>query len=236
MLEVNSPSDEPLRRLLDSHPGVRLIPEASPVGELLWSNGTWNRRLSATGPDGVGGLVELADNNPLVCADSASFPTGGASLALIALGPLIRAQLIVADPVLAFTFEPEIESVREWMKADGWPGDLVISAEPQDLGSVRGLTSFVEIATPEDWRAIDELFAEAYGRSFYVRVADDPWDPRSVAGGAHAIYRLRMTPDEPVSLLTVQVAADVDGKIGAAGLVHAFNVMNGFEECLGLPR
>jgi N-acetyl-gamma-glutamylphosphate reductase len=37
-----------------------------------------------------------------------------------------------------------------------------------------------------------------------------------------------------MSLLTVQVMIDRNGKGGAAQVVHAFNVMNGFEESLGI--
>jgi N-acetyl-gamma-glutamylphosphate reductase len=48
------------------------------------------------------------------------------------------------------------------------------------------------------------------------------------------VYRLRVTPNDNASLLTIQVLADRDGKCGAAQVVHMMNVMAGFEETLGL--
>ena len=56
----------------------------------------------------------------------------------------------------------------------------------------------------------------------------------TVRGKPFAVYRLRFAPDESKSLLTVQVMADSRGKCGAGQVVHALNVMCGFEESLGV--
>mgnify|MGYP000986779237 CR=1 FL=1 len=54
-----------------------------------------------------------------------------------------------------------------------------------------------------------------------------------VANKPFAVYRLGLTPGDDTSLLTVRVLADKHGKCGEAQLVHALNVMCGFEEMLG---
>jgi hypothetical protein len=58
------------------------------------------------------------------------------------------------------------------------------------------------------------------------------WDKGLVEGEPFALYRLSLMHDQPESLLKIQVIADKDGKCGAAQIVHAFNVMCGFEESL----
>ncbi len=91
------------------------------------------------------------------------------------------------------------------------------------------------VTTPDEPDDFDALFEEAYSRSFFVRRDEtSPWDLDLVRGRPHAVYRLRLTPDEPLSLLTIQVMAARDGKAGAAQTIHALNIMAGFEETLGL--
>jgi hypothetical protein len=203
---------------------------------LEWTQGDWRRRLWIGQPDfEVAGLVELIDNNPLVCADEASVPDPASTLALIALGPLIRAGLLVEPPALQFSFDSEASLVDDFLRAFGWNGGAVVDDAPQDLGSAVALNAFAVVRTPEDPRELDELYEEAYGRSFFVQEAgSEPWDARRVADYPRALYRLRMAPDEASSLLTIQVMADRHGKCGAAQALHAFNVMCGFEESLGL--
>jgi len=211
----------------------------SAVGELVWQQAGRRRRLviGPPAPLAVGGLVELMDNNPLVCADEASVPDPAATLGLIALGPLIRAGLMVEPPVLQFSFEVDFQPLAAEIAAWGWDGEIIATAEAQELGDVLSLNALVEIDTPADWNAIDDLFHESYGRSFFVREsAGGDWDTQLVAGKPWAVYRLRITPDEPRSLLTIQVMADRDGKCGSAQAIHAFNVMAGFEESLGLEE
>lgn len=87
----------------------------------------------------------------------------------------------------------------------------------------------------EDWSELDGLYEEAYGRSFFVRQAEEgDWDTRLVRGYDHAVYRLRLSPGEERAVLTVQAMGDFGGKLGAGQVVHVMNVMAGLEEGLGL--
>jgi N-acetyl-gamma-glutamylphosphate reductase len=91
------------------------------------------------------------------------------------------------------------------------------------------------IATPENWGDIDGLYRECYSHSFYVREhTGDDWDVALVSGRPYALYSLSYTPGEGSSLLTIKVMADCDGKCGAAQVVHAMNLMCGFEESTGI--
>lgn len=221
-----------LRTLLDAHPEVDTS-SAKGGRSLTFLQGDWERSI-ADDPDAeVSGLIELTDNNPYVCASTARVPSPLATLSLIALGPLFRAGLILEAPVVHSNATGNCEGI--WGEV-GWHSDVDYIVEEHDMGSVLALTAMAVIETPSDMSSIDELFAEAYGRSFYVRQArDDEWNVAFVSGTPNALYRLRQTPDEPNSLLTIQVMADKHGKCGAAQIVHTLNVMAGFEECLGIP-
>ena len=237
---VNHPA---LMARLLAHPGLTMDESApATTGHLAWKQGNWARTLFFDGtpaPDAHQGpqmgLVELMDNNPLVCADIVSLPTPSATLALIALGPLVRAGLMVEGPTLTFSFAADPESLADHLELMGWQlgADLVV--DPQDLGPVGAAHVLALIPTPEDDAVIDELYDECYARSFFVRRTEaETWDTRLVAGQPHAAYRLAITPGDPHSLLRIQVMADFGGKMGADQVIHALNVMLGFEESLGL--
>jgi len=233
-LSVARPDDPVLARLLSSHPGVQLSDNKSEENLEFVQDG-WRRVLrSGDRNEPLKGLVELMDNNPLVCADSASVPSPLATLGLIALGPLFLAGLVTETPILQSN-APLVDSTAYW-KTTGYEGEVQVEHEGYETGSVYAAQAMAVIATPSDWSEIDGLFAECFGRSFYVRLHEEgEWDAKLVAGRPWAVYRLRLTPDEPTSLLTVQVMADRNGKCGAAQMVHAMNVMAGFEESLGIP-
>ena len=181
------------------------------------------------------GILEIMDNNPLVCADSMSVPTAGATLAMVALGPLASGGLIAESPTIITTEVLEEAEVDALMEPLGWFGGCYVHVEPQPLGSVAAATVMVAIHTPPELDDLDALFEERYGRTFFVRRDEgSAWDVGLVAGQPFALYRLRIAPDEPVSLLTVLAIADREGKGGAAQVVHAMNVMAGFEESLGI--
>lgn len=233
-------------RLMDrlrTHPGLTLDESASVTqGHLAWKQGDWARILHFDGtpaPDARQGpqmgLVELIDNNPLVCADVASLPTPSATLALIALGPLLRAGLLVESPTLTFSFSADPESIADHLELMGWHHGADLVVDPQDLHPVGAAHVLALVPTPEDDTVIDELYDECYARSFFIhRTEQETWDTRLVAGQSHAAYRLAITPGDPHSLLRIQVMADFDGKIGADQIIHAFNVMLGFEESIGI--
>ena len=203
---------------------------------MRFSRGNWHREVRIGDASlEVAGLVELIDNNPLVCADVSSVPDRAATLALTALGPLIKAGVIAERPTMLANFEAESEGVEAFLQKEGWPDGLTLSSQPMDFGAVLAATVIAAVRTPSRLEDIDDLYAEAYGRSFFVRREEaSEWDVKLVAGKPHAAFRLRISPDEPQSLLTIQVMAEKDGKCGAAQVVHCMNVMAGFEETLGV--
>ncbi len=236
---IRPPRDPALHAKLDLHPKFILSGESAD-GIHFW-RGDWNRQLLIGVPGGEAingplyGLIELADNNPLVCADAFSIPSPEATLALIGLGPLARSGVILDDPVVRLSFEPTATDVQSALHLLGWTGGCVVSGDPQDLGSVRAAVCMAEIPNLGDLSMIDGIYEEAYSRSFFVRSAQDqPWDAELVRGFDHAAYQLRVSVAEDRWLVTVLVMSDQDGKIGAGQAVHALNVMCGFEEHLGL--
>ncbi len=229
-----STGDPSLLAALSRHPRVSQVSNDGHPG-LRFSVDDWHRSIVVGSTSGeVTGLTELIDNNPLVCADTFSLPTPATSLALIALGPIILAGMLVAPPTLTTNLEWDVADLEAQLTELGWQEGAVIQSQPDD-SNVAALTAFAEIKAPEDLAEIDEAFAERFGRSFFVREDDiSDWTPAAVAGSQLALYRLRITVDEPNSLLTVRVLADRNGKLGPGQIIHAMNVMCGFEESLGV--
>lgn len=175
------------------------------------------------------------DNNPLVCADKVSAPSPLATLALIALGPLIDAGIIEGDPVLMLNGPLPTDDVVAGLATTGFDRSVTLSWTADEAPDVLALAALIPIRTPDDLAEIDHLYEERYGRAYYVRLLPDAeWTPDLVRDQPWAAVQLRITVDEPTSLLTVRVLADRDGKAGSAQLVHLFNIMNGFEETLGI--
>lgn len=239
MVVVRPPSDPILARLLAGHPEVKVGDQSpSPANTLEWDQDGWQRRLLVGDQVAdVRGLVELMDNNPLVCADTACVPSPVATLVTLALGPVVRAGLVQAEPAIHLaqpTDQPE--DVQWHLENLGYKGGAFLGVEEADFGRVLVANAMVEIPLMDDYADIDDLFDEAYGRSFYIhRIDEEEWDTKLVDAKPFAAYRLRLTPGEATALLTVQTMSDRDGKCGACQTLHAFNVMCGFEESLGIP-
>lgn len=232
---LNAYSNRPaIRQRLKEHPRVQSVGSGDKAMD--WHQGDWHRTIRMgirTAP--LYGLLELMDNNPLVCADEFSVPSPAATIALIALGPLAAAGLIVEKPTMILNIPAEVAEIDEALSDLGWDGGLILTTEELSLGSVIAGTIMVEIETPPDIQDIDDIFEERYGKSFFVRKDEDStWDPHLVEGLPYALYRLIIATDSPRSLLTIRVLADAAGKCGAAQVVHAMNVMCGFEESLGI--
>ncbi|RYG23989.1 hypothetical protein EON82_12260 [bacterium] len=227
--------DPEVARLLQNHPLVDLSGEGPPQG-LVFAQGPWGRQVFVGRSDvDQRGILEIMDNNPLVCADAMSVPSAGATLAMIALGPLAAGGLIQDSPTIVTTESTEEAEIDALMEPLGWMGGSYVHVEPQPTVSVAAATVMVAIHTPEDLDDIDALYEERYVRTFYVRRDEtSQWDVDLVAGKPFALYRLRIAPDEGTSLLTIRVIADRAGKAGAAQVIHAMNVMAGFEESLGI--
>jgi N-acetyl-gamma-glutamylphosphate reductase len=183
---------------------------------------------------GMFGLMELLDNNPVMCAETISVPTAAQTLALIALGPLALAGLLEERPAFV-TNAPETEmAIGRALQTAEWDNGVNLHVEPQDLGSVLVASAMAVIpaASSDD---ISDLYDERFGRSFFIQKAEpDRWSPSLVEKTPYAAYQLSQTSDERGAFVTIRVMADRDGKCGAAQIVHAMNVMCGFEESLGL--
>jgi hypothetical protein len=225
-----------LRRLLESHPRVTSIDEVASDSVVAWDQSGWKRAIFVGPREGaLKGVVELTDNNPLVCADSFCLPTGAATLAALALGPLAEAGLIVERPTMLVNDEATEEEIGPFLADMGWTDGLTVEGGTNDLAGAIAATVICAVVTPDRLEDLDDLFDQRYERSFFVQREEiSAWDVNLVIGKPYAVYRLRLAPDEPHSLLTIQIMADREGKCGASQIVHAFNVMCGFEESLGL--
>ena len=224
-----------LLAFLRSHPRISKVVESDVQG-IRFSTGQWHRAVHQGNPGApLAGLVELMDNNPLVCADEASVPDPASTLALIALGPLIRAGLLAERPTMMLSQDASEDLIAPFLALEGWSEGLTLDAQSLELGTAVAATVIAAIHTPSRAEDLDDLYAEAYGRSFFVRRDEDSeWDTRLVVDKAHALFRIRLAEDQPQSLLTIQVMADEHGKCGQAQLIHCMNVMAGFEETLGI--
>ena len=231
-VQVDPIEDAVLMDLLKRHPDVELTGAAPTRGKLQFAVDGWQRRLGVGNPAlEVHGLVEIIDNNPLVCADSASVPGPAETLLWIAAAPLARAGWLTDSPVFACTEPCDEDSLDREMSFMGFEGGVASHHEPVENGPLGYATLMAAIPGEIHGLQVRELFEECYGRAFFVRMTQD-WQPEAVIGQPHALVRWSLTPDEPQSLLKVQVVADRSGKLGAAQLIHCFNVMCGFEESL----
>lgn len=235
MIDLASSGDPILLRSLEAHPRVAKVAASEFMG-IEFEIGPWKRKVWLDRPElEVAGLVELIDNNPMVCADEMSIPDPVSTLALVALGPIAWAGMILERPTMISSVETDEDRLDAFLKTAGWEDGATFHVESRDLGSVIAVTAIAAITTPADWSEIDEVYEERFGRSFFVRRDEDSeWDPSLVADKPFAAYRLRYTPGDDSSLLTIQVLADKHGKCGPAQAVHAMNVMAGFEESLGV--
>lgn len=235
MIDLAKSSNPHVRALLEKHPRVADVEDGGGEG-VSFRVGGWQRAVRVNNPDvEISGLMEMMDNNPVVCADEVSVPEPVATLALIALGPLASASIISDSPTIIANVKEDEETLDRFLATSGWTGGVAVHTEAVDLEGVIAVTVMVAIDTPEDLDDIDELYEERFGRSFYVRRDEEStWAPELVRGTPKAVYRVRISPDQPQSLLSIRVLADVNGKVGAAQIVHAMNVMCGFEESLGI--
>ncbi len=228
-------SEPALLGLLKRHPRVQKT-ELSDSNELEFEVGDWHRSIAVgdtTAP--LFGLVETIDNNPLVCADRMSVPDAASTLVLIAILPLIQAGLLLEAPAVMLSFDVDQDLIQRSLDRFKVEGDVAVHAEATDLGGALAATVMAAIRTPDDLDEIDLLYEEQYGRSFYIRRDEDSeWHPDLVIGKPFALYRLRISTEEAMSILTISVLADREGKCGAAQQIHAMNVMCGFEESLGI--
>jgi N-acetyl-gamma-glutamylphosphate reductase len=235
LIDWAASSDPTVKELLSRHPRIGSVKDGSNPG-IDFAQGAWTRavRIDDFSVE-VRGLTELMDNNPMVCADTVSVPSAAGTLALVAFGPLIEAGLLVEAPTFIVSANYPGETVERWLESAAWQGGLTYHVEPQQIGDVIAVTGMAAIRTPDELDEIDALYEERFGRSFFVRRDEDMvWAASLVENQPYLKYRLRITPDDPYSLLSISLLADKRGKAGPASLVHAMNVMAGFEESLGI--
>lgn len=235
MINWASSADPTVLAALRTHPKVSEVREGTHEG-LLFAQGSWQREVGLGRHDWPHyGLVELIDNNPLVCADRFSAPSPVATLASVGLAPLAHAGLLVESPTILTNVDEDEAGIERVLRDAGWDEGATLSCQPQDLQGVVAATMIAAIRTPEDLNEIDALYEERFARSFFVRREEETdWQVGLVKGQPFALYRLRIAADEPHSLLTIQAMADLRGKAGGLALVHAMNVMAGLEESLGI--
>lgn len=234
MLEVEIAPYPALRDLLVSHPRVSTVREREGA-PLEWIQGdSWRRRIWVGRTDiEPSGLIELMDNNPLVCADEMSVPSPSGTLALIAVGPLARAGLLAESPKLLYTIEANEHDVSSFLSTAGWERGVHIEAITLMPGHCR-VMAFAELNGSALWEDIEALYEGVYGRSVFLRRRYSILSRDMVNGQPFAIYRLGSEAPAPEGCVFVSAIADRHGKCGAAQIVHAFNIMAGFEESLGL--
>jgi N-acetyl-gamma-glutamylphosphate reductase len=207
-----------------AHPRVEFEGEAFGPG-LRFRQGEWRREILVGEAAGdVAGVVELLDNNPIVCATSASVPGPEATAVLLALGPARRSGIGGGAEVSCSSrwTEGELESFMARMELGPAP-EVICVPESSD----RMVVASAVLLGAEDFAEVAELYDEAYLRSFFVGRSAE-----SEGRSPRAVYAVRAQQ----GAVAVEVRLDRDGKGGAAQVAHLMNVMAGFEETLGLER
>lgn len=213
-------ADSGLAAAFSRHPKVCAVVGEPASGVVSWSQGTWHRSIGVGCKAEVRGLVETIDNNPMVCCDSFAVPGPAATMALLALAPASRAGLVGPGAELRVSLGPEPEFDAFLFEAD------VPQCTTSDFESELCAAEARFSLTPGSCLAdLEAAYREYYDRAFYVRLGD-----HNPSGTAFASVRLANFDGSAV----VTAAADPRGKAGASQVVHAFNVMCGFVESLGV--
>lgn len=167
------------------------------------------------------GLIELFDNNPIVCAETVCLPAPVSTLALLAIDPLSKAGLGSGTLHVSCSAHCELDDIKPFLNQLGDRVNLRLDARVvADEGCV---AVEVELAGDQTAEDIEELYDDAYGRSLLV-MRDKEAHPLA------ASYSVVKVGDTAV----VRVASKIEGKAGAAQVIQALNVMAGFEDSLGI--
>jgi N-acetyl-gamma-glutamylphosphate reductase len=234
LIQARAFGSQALRALLEAHPFVQVQSfEGSSDPRIEFDTGRKRVAYQGKADTEFYGLTELMDNNPLVCADQASMTGHEATLALIALGPLAKAELLLDPPAIAFNFGSESpEEVDDALATEGWVGGAAV-ATADGTPTILAAECMANIRVPGSREDVDALYAECFGRSFFVRESDTPPNPKDAFG----TYTITLDErGDGTALAKVVSASAAEAKCGAGGLVHLFNVMCGFEESLGVAE
>lgn len=226
-----------LERLLNQHPFVKLTAfQVAPKISIQFERNGWERTITQGIPkeDEPYGLIEVMDNNPLVCADHVGLPGPAATLALIAFAPLIRAGVLNDVPAIAFSFEDDFTETEQALKRENWQSGVAITGESQPIQGRLVATAICQLEPNCSVNEIDEIYKEAYHSKIYVKRQDN-LEGRTAEGKPEAFFKLSYPePNNVHKVLRVDTVADADGKCGSAQAVHILNIMAGFEETLGI--
>lgn len=253
MIDHATSNNATVLSLLRAHPGVVATDEGDKL--LQFTVGDRSREVRQGDPSAeVFGLMELVDNNPLVCADVASIPSPAATLVSIALGPVLLAGASLVPPIIQLNTTAQLADVQATLKAIAPPIDIRMMTPAMDPSVAtfvegglfgKGVASLgllaVQVAMEVDrslgLAEVTAMFDERFGRSFYIRRADTTgfFRPDDLINKTYASYRVGTSRASSNTMLLVEVAADPNGKPGAAGLIHAMNIMAGLEESAGIP-
>lgn len=237
LITVRARGPEALYAILSRHRRVRLEEFEDAVSpEIEFAVGTWHRRALCGHPrvEGPYGLIELMDNNPIVCADAASCPGPAATLALIGLGPLARASLLTLPASVELNFDKGVDEIAAALEMQGGLADVRIETRPDSPINVLTAKCVAQIPHGVSEADLLDVYSECFDRSFFVRRVPGDEVTEGIRGAPFANYSLRISAQGAPGTLEIKVAADPDGKAGSAQVVHLMNVMGGFEENLGL--
>lgn len=229
-----STSNSQLLSRLEAHPRVAEVRRGNDPG-ITFDQGGWRRRVAPDTESDLFGLVELIDNNPLVCADRFSCPGPVETLALAALGPLALSGAILEPPVFLANAPFFEEAIARALASVEWRNGIESSDEQASAWPEVLAATAIAVVEREVVDSLTSLYEERYSGCFFIRLEQEgDWSPALVKDRPWIALRLAASQDEAHGLVTVQALADIKGRVGALSLIHAMNVMAGFEESLGI--
>lgn len=207
--------------LLDRHPRL-LKPQAGSLCALEFGLNSYRRSVVVGYRPGCpAGVIELFDNNPIVCAETVCVPSPAATLALLAIDPLCKAGLAEGTIHVSCSSEGSVDDIEPFLAA---LGDRVSVKLSSPITAVEGRLA-VEVrlprSMPED--ELEDLYDETFGRSMLV-MREPAQHPLAASYKAHTVE----------GGVAIRFESSEQGKAGAAQAVQVLNVMAGFEDSLGL--
>ncbi len=101
---------------------------------LRFEQGPWVRHVRVSDPyEELKGLVELMDNNPVVCADDFR-SLGGFDHRPGRSRPIAAAGLIIEPPTFLVNIDADEEELSAFLGTVGWNDGVTLHAQPTDHG------------------------------------------------------------------------------------------------------
>jgi hypothetical protein len=220
--------------LVKAHPRVERSQPHSPYALEFTQSGR-NRRITiGCKPQLQLGIVEIVDNNPLICADEVWLPRPSSTLVLLAAMPWVRAGLLRSIRSVEIESPTEKPEVLQCLNAIGVDGEIEVIPRTHCLQEVLEVSVLMTMKLGLRSDEVEEVFNSIYGNSFFVRSFSDRDRTNQVHNTAIAGYTWNLVETQGVQEIAVIIAADRNGKCGASQIVHTMNVMAGYEESLGI--